>query len=145
MVDNYSIGVVTRIPFGQKVQDLMYVFADGVIEQVARCIASEVKDRVTHTWLAAHRWGVPMEEDMKKKLLRALYEIWYELFHDRGPAIYFKDTVDNSWPEDDVKLRRRVYSQDGAKLKIVVAFSDSCKTSVSLPLNNLFHQPRLQI
>ena len=43
----------------------MYVFADGVIERAARCVAAERNDWVTHAWDAAHRWGVPMEAEKK--------------------------------------------------------------------------------
>ena len=70
MPEVLSLTDVKRIPFIVRLQDLFFVFGDGVVDRAARCLGAEVNECLTHAWYAAHRWGLPMQPEMKQKLLK---------------------------------------------------------------------------
>ena len=120
-----TLNDVICMPFGCKLRDLFFVFGEGVIDWAARCVEAEVNTWASHAWYGAYHWGLPMEREMKQKLLGELSEIQYEPRHAVGAPVYIRDQV-NYWPEDTRILRHTVLGSGGRKALSVV-FSDRRK------------------
>ena len=65
------------------------MYSDAVIDRAARCAESEVNEWVAHSWYAAYHWGLPMQPEMKSKLLKELYELGYEPCHEVGEVVFY--------------------------------------------------------
>ena len=104
MSGTFGLNDVSQMPFADKLQDLFFVYGDGVIKCAACCVETEVNNWVNHSWYAAHHWGLPMEPEMKRKLLKELHVLQYEAPHEIGDRAYVRDEVDKSWPEDNSHL-----------------------------------------
>ena len=104
MSGDLGLNDIAQMPFDDKLQDLFFVYGDGVIDRAVRCIEAEVNDWVNHSWYAAYHWSLPMEPEMKRKLLKDMYELGYEPCHEVGAPVFIRDQA-NYWPEDCIQIR----------------------------------------